>query len=255
MKADDLVDSAKAAADSGNLPVAIALLKRATEVDPKNKFAWNNLGQLYFAMRQDDQAIACYQKQIEVNPYDEYAYNNLGRVYWNERKYDDAVKAFAKQLENNPLDKFAHANLGAMYEEWQKYDLAVAELEKAASLTPESPDLQVSLGNAYLNLGQDSKALSAFDHAVELAATPTVWNNIAYQLSVKDAHLDRAQQYAEWWLSSGLGATTPVICNSMIPAGAFDPTAGQVCANLLPTIVTNGNVANRPGRWAARPSG
>src|SRR6202007_3111143 len=42
MKAEDLVDSAKAAADSGNLPVAIALLKRGTEVDPKNKFAWNN---------------------------------------------------------------------------------------------------------------------------------------------------------------------------------------------------------------------
>src|ERR1700686_3609472 len=174
MKAEDLVNSAKAAADSGNLPVAIALLKRATEVDPKNKFAWNNLGLIYFAMRQDDQAITNFQKQLEVNPYDEFAYNNLGRVYWNERKYDDAVKSFNKQLENNPLDKFAHANLGAMYEEWKKYDLAVGELEKAASLTPASPDLQVSLGNAYLNLGQDDKALAAFDHAVELAATPLV---------------------------------------------------------------------------------
>jgi tetratricopeptide (TPR) repeat protein len=209
MKAEDLVDSAKAAYDSGNLPVAIALLKRATEVDPKNKFAWNNLGRIYFEMRQDGQAIACYQKQIEVNPYDEFAYNNLGRVYWNERKYDDAVKAFNKQLENNPLDKFAHANLGAMYEEWHKYDLAVAELEKAASLTPDSPDLQVSLGNAYLNLGQDDKGLAAFDQAVELAATPMVWNNIAYQLSLKDSHLDRAQQYAE----SAVSATAAALRN------------------------------------------
>jgi tetratricopeptide (TPR) repeat protein len=209
MKAEDLVDSAKAAADSGNLPVAIVLLKRATEVDPKNKFAWNNLGLLYFAMRQDDQAIANFQKQLEVNPYDEFAYNNLGRVYWNERKYDEAVKAFNKQLENNPLDKFAHANLGAMYEEWHKYDLAAAELEKATSLTPESPDLQVSLGNAYLNLGQDDKALAAFDRAVELAATPSTWNNIAYQLSLKDAHLDRAQQYAE----SAVSATAAALRN------------------------------------------
>jgi tetratricopeptide (TPR) repeat protein len=209
MKAEDLVDSAKAAADSGNLPVAIVLLKRATEVDPRNKFAWNNLGLLYFAMRQDDQAIANFQKQLEVNPYDEFAYNNLGRVYWNERKYDDAVKAFNKQLENNPLDKFAHLNLGAMYEEWHKYDLAVGELEKAASLTPDSPDLQVSLGNAYLNLGQDDKALAAFDHAVELAATPLVWNNIAYQLSLKDSHLDRAQQYAE----SAVSATAAALRN------------------------------------------
>src|ERR1700688_381000 len=209
MKAEDLVNSAKAAADSGNLPVAIALLKRATEVDPKNKFAWNNLGLIYFAMRQDDQAIADFQKQLDVNPYDEFAYNNLGRVYWSERKYDEAVKSFNKQLENNPLDKFAHANLGAMYEEWHKYDLAVTELEKAASLTPEDPALQVSLGNAYLNLGQDDKALAAFDHAVELAATPLVWNNIAYQLALKDSHLDRAQQYAE----SAVSATAAELRN------------------------------------------
>jgi tetratricopeptide (TPR) repeat protein len=160
-------------------------------------------------MRQDDQAIADFQKQLEVNPYDEFAYNNLGRVYWNERKYDEAVKSFNNQLENNPLDKFAHANLGAMYEEWHKYDLAAAELEKATSLTPDSPDLQVSLGNAYLNLGQDDKALAAFDHAVELAATPNTWNNIAYQLSLKDSHLDRAQQYAE----SAVSATAAALRN------------------------------------------
>ncbi|HEV3513170.1 MAG TPA: DUF3857 domain-containing protein [Candidatus Sulfotelmatobacter sp.] len=213
MKADDLVESARAASQAGNLNVAEVLLKRATELDPKNKFAWNNLGLIYFAMRQDDQAIAAFQKQIEVNPYDEFAYNNLGRVYWNDRKYDEAVKAFDKQLENNPLDKFAHANLGQMYEEWHKYDLAAPELEKATSLTPEDPALQVSLGDAYLNLGQDDKALAAFDHAVDLAAgtnnTPLVWNNIAYQLSLKKSHLDRAQQYAE----SAVSATAAALRN------------------------------------------
>ena len=197
MKADDLVESGRAAIQNGNLPVGIALLKRATEVDPKNKFAWNNLGLAYFGMRDDEHAISAFQKQIEVNPYDDFAYNNLGRVYWNERKYDEAVKAFNKQLENNPLDKFAHSNLGSMYAEWHKYNEAAPELEKAASLSPDSAELQVSLGDAYLNLGQDDKALAAFDHAVELSATPLVWNNIAYQLSLKKSHLDKAQQYAE----------------------------------------------------------
>ena len=209
MKADDLVDSARAAAEAGNLSVAEVLLKRATEVDPKNKFAWNNLGLIYLGSRQNELAISAFQKQIEVNPYDEYAYNNLGRAFWQERKYDDAVKAFNKQIENNPLDKFAHANLGAMYAEWHKYDLAVPELEKAASLTPDAAELQVSLGDAYLNLGHDDKALAAFDHAVELNATPLVWNNIAYQLSLKKSHLDRAQQYAE----SAVSATAAALRN------------------------------------------
>jgi tetratricopeptide (TPR) repeat protein len=213
MKADDLVESGRAAMNSGDLAMAIEVLKRATEIDPKNKIAWNLLGMSYMGLRQDDAAVAALQKQIEINPYDEYAYNNLGRVYWQDRKYEDAVTAFHKQLEINPLDKFAHSNLGAMYSEWHKYDEAVPELEKAASLIPDSDpgsaELQVSLGDAYLNLGQDDKALAAFDHAVELAATPLVWNNIAYQLSLKKAHLDRAQQYAE----SAVSATAAALRN------------------------------------------
>ena len=209
MKADDLVESGRAAIASNNLPMAIQLLKRATEVDPKNKYAWNFLAGAYLGMRQNDDAIAALNKQIEINPYDEYAYNALGRAYWQERKYPDAVTAFNKQIEINPLDKFAHAGLGAMYSEWHKYAEAAPELEKAASLTPDNAELQVSLGDAYLNLGQDDKALATFDHAVELSATPLVWNNIAYQLSLKKSHLDRAQQYAE----SAISATTAALRN------------------------------------------
>jgi tetratricopeptide (TPR) repeat protein/transglutaminase-like putative cysteine protease len=209
MKADDLVESGRAALTSNNLPLAVQLLKRATEVDPKNKYAWNVLAAAYMGMRQNDDAIAALNKQIEINPYDEYAYNALGRAYWQERKYDNAATAFNKQIEINPLDKFAHAGLGAMYSEWHKYAEAAPELEKAASLTPDNPELQVSLGDAYLNLGQDDKALATFDHAVELSATPLVWNNIAYQLSLKNSHLDRAQQYAE----SAVSATTAALRN------------------------------------------
>ena len=209
MKADDLVESGRAAIASGNFPMAIQLLKRATEVDARNKYVWYLLAVSYLSTRQNDDAVAALNKQIEINPYDESAYNALGRAYWQQRKYDEAVTAFNKQIEINPLDKFAHAGLGAMYSEWHKYAEAAPELEKAASLTPDNPELQVSLGDAYLNLGQDDKALATFDHAVELSATPLVWNNIAYQLSLKKSHLDRAQQYAE----SAVSATTAALRN------------------------------------------
>jgi tetratricopeptide (TPR) repeat protein len=209
MKADDLFENGRVAIASQNYPLAIQLLKRATEVEPKHKYAWYALAVAYMGLRQNDDAISALKKQIEINPYDESAYNAMGRAYGQERKYDEAVTAFNKQIEINPLDKFAHAGLGAMYSEWHKYDLAAPELEKAASLTPDNPELQVSLGDAYLNLGQDDKALATFDHAVELSATPLVWNNIAYQLSLKKSHLDRAQQYAE----SAISATTAALRN------------------------------------------
>jgi tetratricopeptide (TPR) repeat protein len=209
MKADELDDSGKAALNSGNYPLAIELLKRTVEVDPKHKFAWNNLGMAYLDMRQYEQAIAAFQKQIEINSYDEFAYNNLGRAYWAQRKYEDAVTAFQKQLEINPLDRYAHANLGSLYLEWKKYDLAAPELEKAASLRPDDALLQVNVGKAYLNMGQNEKALAAFDKATDISATPVVWNNIAYELSLKKVHIDTAKQYAE----SAVEATAAALRN------------------------------------------
>jgi tetratricopeptide (TPR) repeat protein/transglutaminase-like putative cysteine protease len=209
MKADELDESGRAAMRAGNFSLAVDLFKRAVEAEPKHKYAWNNLGLVYLAMRKNDDAIAAFKKAGEVNPYDQFAWNNLGRAYWQERKYDDAAAAFHKQLEVNPLDKFAHGNLGQMYAEWHKYSDAVPELEKAVSLSPDDPSLQVSLGDAYLNLGEDEKAISAFDRAVEISATPLVWNNIAYQLSLKNAHLDKAQQYAE----SAVAATSAALRN------------------------------------------
>jgi tetratricopeptide (TPR) repeat protein len=55
----------------------------------------------------------------------------------------------------------------------------------------------VSLGRAYLNLGENQKAVAAFEEAIKLDRSPLTLNNVAYFLSQKGAQLDKAQQYAE----------------------------------------------------------
>ncbi len=197
VKADELHEAGLAALQNGNFSTAADLLKRVIELEPKHKWAWNNLGRAYLAQRRLDEAIQAFRKQIEVNPYDEYAYNNLGQALWQQQKHEEAIEAFRKQIEIKPLDRWAHANLGTLYRERRNYVEAIRELEQAISITPDDPLLHVGIGDAYLNLGKGDKALQEFDKAVELAPSPTVWNNVAYQLSLKNAHLERAQQYAE----------------------------------------------------------
>jgi tetratricopeptide (TPR) repeat protein len=197
MKTADLINSGNEARKNGNYVLAVDLLNRAVEADPKSKKAWNDLGLAYYDMRQDSLAINAFQKQVEINPYHEFSYNNLGRVYLRQRKYDEAEKWFRKQIEVDPLDKYAHANLGLVYGETHKYEQAIPELEKAASLTPTNADPETRLGDAYLNLGQDEKAMAAFERALKISATPAIWNSIAYDLALKSAHLDRARSYAE----------------------------------------------------------
>jgi tetratricopeptide (TPR) repeat protein len=197
LKGDELYDAAKAAFQRGNFTTAIELLQKVVADDPKHKSAWMDLGRTYMVVRETDKAIDAFKHQADLNPYDEFAFSSLGWAYTMQRKYEDAAAAFNKAIEINPLSLYAHAALGGMYQESHQYAKAVPELEKAVSLKSDDASLQINLGDAYLNLGQDDKALSAFDRAVQISATPAVWNNIAYQLSLKGAHLDRAQQYAE----------------------------------------------------------
>lgn len=209
VKADELYAAAISAMQANNYTAAVALLERVTQLDPKHKSAWNDLGSAYLAVRQDDKAIAALNKAIENNPYDENAYNNLGRVYWDQRDYAKAQAAFNKQLEVNPLDKYAHRNLSSMLLEQKKYSEALPELEKSVQLSPDDALSYVNLGTAQLELNQDDKALASFDRAVNISPAPVVWNNIAYQLSLKNVHLDLAQRYAE----SAVAATAATLRN------------------------------------------
>ncbi len=197
IKGGDLNDAANAALTRGDLTLAVELFKRVVAAEPKHKTAWINLGRAYMGLRQTDNAVQAFKQHTLNNPYDENGFSNLGWAYSFERNYDDAEVAYKKAIEINPLSDYAHRALGQMYSEQHEYDKATVELEKAASLKADDAGLQISLGNAYLNLGQDEKAMAAFDRAVGISATPEVWNDIAYQLALKKAHLDRAQQYAE----------------------------------------------------------
>ena len=208
LKGDDLNDAANAALARGDLQVAIDLLKRVVEADPATATAWVNMGRAYMGLRQTEQAMQMYKR---TNPYDETA-QQLGGAHATARQYDAAATAYGKAIEINPLSDYAHAALGSMYSEEHQYDKAAPELEKAVSLKPDNAFLEINLGDAYLNLGQDDKALAAFDRAIDLSATLEVWNNIAYQLSLKKAHLDRAQQYAE----SAVTAVAAALRNSSL---------------------------------------
>jgi len=207
LKADELYRSGYDAMRNGNYTQAVMLLKRVVELEPKHKTAWNSLGLAYVNQRQHQDAIDAFKKQIEVNAYDEFAYNYLGGVYLRQRRYAEAETAFRKQLEINPLDKFSHGNLGRLFIEIKRYTDAVAELDQAISLAPDNPALHVDMGTALLNADKNDEALAAYDRAASLDSTPLTWNNIAYQLSLKGSHLDRAQQYAESAVSAVTAAS------------------------------------------------
>ena len=197
ISAEDLGAKGNDAIKAGNYSLAIDLLKRAVEEDPKHKWAWNDLGLAYFGAMQDDLAVGAYQKQIEIDPHHPYASNNLGRVYLRQRKYDEAIKWFRKQIEINPQDKYTHDNLGIAYLAQHKYQEAVPELEQAAALTPDNLGAQMRLGIAYLKAGRVEKGTATLEKVVEARPGPEIWNDVGYELADANVSLAKALEYAQ----------------------------------------------------------
>ncbi len=202
IKIEELLDSARDALQSQNYRVALELLQRAAEKEPKHKRVYNLLGDAYMGNRQFVEAEAAYRKQIGIDNFDQFAHSRLARALWSQRKLDDAAKVFQEQLEINPLDSDATQALGELFLELKKYDEAVPVLERAVSLEPENAITHSNLGRAYLNLKRNQEAAASFDKAVELQPNPLLWNNIAYELAQSNSNLEKAQEYAESALAS-----------------------------------------------------
>lgn len=202
IKTDDLFQAAEAAAKNENYAMAEQLLKRILEKEPKHKTVRRNLGYTLAEQRKFPEAIEVLREQIKIDPFEDYAYNALGRVYWQQEDYTRAEEAFRKQIEVTPLHQHAHSNLGAMLVEASRYKEAIPELERALSMNPEDETLHISVGKAYLNVGETPKGIAAFEEAVKLDRSPQTLNDVAYFLSQKGVQLDKAQQYAEWAVTS-----------------------------------------------------
>jgi tetratricopeptide (TPR) repeat protein len=241
---DDLARQAAEALKAGDFARATTLLKRVLELDPKHKTAWTDLGRALMAQRERNAAVAAFNKQIELNPYDPQAYSYLGYAYMEMRRFDEAEAAYKKQLEVNPLDQIAHSGLGQLYLERRQYEPAAVHLEKAIALMPENAWLHASKGKAQLRLGREAEALASFDKAVSLSATPTMWNDIAYELALRNTQLDRAQQYAE----SAVAATAAASRN--LDIGRVDDQALGIVQSLVAYWDTLGWVAFARGDMA-----
>lgn len=216
--ADELSAAGSAAIQKRQFKEAVDLLKRATTLDPKHKYAWNNLGRAYNMQREFAAGKEALERQIAINPYDEYAYTNLGNSLWGLKRTDEAIAQFKKQIEIVPLDKWAHNQLGGLYLELKRYDEAAASYERAAGITPDNGAVWVGLGRAHLERNDADEAVKALTRATELASTPGMWNSAAWALAEKGVKLDAA----ELWVRKAIDGTTArlqtVALDPIVPA-------------------------------------
>lgn len=151
-----------ALSNMGNHDSALVFLKQALESDSKNILFWKLMGDLYYEMDNNEEAIKCYKTVLGMknenggkmlNFYGEI-YNSIGACYFEEEKYSKAVKYYKKVLLYKPDDNYTLLSLSQIYFYYLgDVDTALNYTKLLVDQAPDSGFGQYQLGLIYLEYG------------------------------------------------------------------------------------------------------
>jgi tetratricopeptide (TPR) repeat protein len=200
IEAERAYEEAREEVQKNNPIQGIDSLRHAVEIDPAFTRAWLWLGGLYQFMGQKDSALEAYQKAIEAAPEEPVSYKTLGYSLMEMSRFDEAIPVWQNFIKIVPDDQDGPANLASCLSSLKRYQEAVSALESGVKSNPDRAGLQLRLGSAYLQSGDDEKAMAAFKLAIEMDSdtlNSDMLNSIAYELAEKKRGLPQALQYAE----------------------------------------------------------
>ncbi len=154
--------------NKGRFSEAEELFKKAIELDPKNDYVYFGLGDSYQNMGRLFEAEELFRKAIELKPTNDWAYLGLGRLYKSKGRFSEAEELFKRAIELNPNNEWAYIGLGISYQRKGRFSEAEVLFKKAIELNPKDDWAYYELGNFYLSWGRFPETEESFKKAIEL---------------------------------------------------------------------------------------
>ncbi len=105
---------ASAFIENDNFADAEAALRKAISIDPENKKAAYNFGNLYINNEKNRNAFQRLAEAVSENDdkaIKHKSFHNQGNIFMKEERYSEAVEAYKNALRNNPTDEETRYNL------------------------------------------------------------------------------------------------------------------------------------------------
>jgi len=91
----------------------LASYRQALKLDPKYALAWDNIGDVYRAKGDQEQAIAAYQKAVELEPENAEYWHSIGWFYLTQHEFEQAEENLSKSFQlSGKTHTHAPMNLG-----------------------------------------------------------------------------------------------------------------------------------------------
>jgi tetratricopeptide (TPR) repeat protein len=166
---------------------AIPALETARAADPKDNETLQRLLKGYVESNRIEPAVREFEKAVAADPTNKTNHFILGVLYRTIGKYDEAINSFMEGNKIDPNDCEILFDIAATYYNWgvdliktsedkseqsdaykAKFQAALPFMEKVTECKKDTPEVWETLGTIYARLGQQDKALKAFDQADKL---------------------------------------------------------------------------------------
>jgi tetratricopeptide (TPR) repeat protein len=162
----------------GGYEEAIAVARRAVELDPVSGEGYRELGRSQEALHRAADAEATYRKATEVRPEDWLTFNLLGSFYLSQNRLPEAETAYRRVIALTPDNTRGYNNLGLTYFRMKRVDDAVHAWEQSAAIRPTYA-AATNLGTYYFGQGRYADAARTLESAVALAPNNwRAWRNL-----------------------------------------------------------------------------
>ncbi len=181
----------------GQLDQAIASLARGASAHPTSYALQFELGAALLGANKPAEAVAPLQAAAAANPKSLDARVNLGDALSLTSQREAAYPVYEAAVQIDPTSGWAQRQLGSCAFELHRPEQAITHLTLAKPTFPNDWNLELALGHANLELGNDAAALEAYQRVSTLAAQNEAGPLFAGIALEKVGRLEEAQRRYE----------------------------------------------------------
>lgn len=180
-------------ANRSQYPQALALLAKATEIDPEDADTDGEKGLILARSGDGMAAMPLLERSLVVEPNNENVLSALGMVTRDD--LHDPAKAtgfFERAIAvHGASDDFAasqHNNLAAAYADEGNFAAAIEQLRDAVRIVPGDPEFHVNLASALAAQGRMAEAQSEAEAAQQIAPNDPVARSVLNAIQQQQRH-------------------------------------------------------------------
>ncbi|MCH2201572.1 MAG: tetratricopeptide repeat protein [Fuerstiella sp.] len=175
---EQLIASARQAAELRKSPQAIEALSQAIGIDPSDSRLFRMRADIYAFAGELASARADFSSAILSDPTNAELRNVRGYFLMAHGVYEDALKDFAAAIRLDPKLTAAWNNRGLIFLQQENFEEAIEQFQKAVECDPGFVDGWNNIGFAQMKHGDLEQALPNLERAIQLNPSyVAAWNN------------------------------------------------------------------------------